>query len=281
MRAIGEILRDTASRLQGMSDTPYMDAEILMAHAMKIRRSKLMSMLRKQVEPEHFEEYVLRRLDSEPIAYIVGEWEFFSLNFLVEPPLLVPRPETEHLVEAVLGAIKGLKEPHVLEIGVGTGCVSLAIARNNRNCKIVATDINQEALDLAKRNTERHSALTRLTFRLGNVFEALTPKDGPFDVICSNPPYVEQAAWPKLAPTIRNYEDPKALLAGEDGLDIIRILIAQTQAHLRPKGMLAFEIGENQSDAVRGLLSENNFKKISFKKDLAGFKRIAIGFKSA
>lgn len=285
-----ERLAQAARLLESVSDTPRLDAEILLAAALGISRAKLLASLSERAEAPAFDEYIERRLNYEPLAYILGEWEFFSLPFNVPPPLLVPRPETEHLVEAVidyktvLDAARPRRDESarfkVLEIGVGTGCVSVSIAVNVPDAAIVATDVNPAAIEAARVNAQRHRVSGRITFRQGDLFAALEPGDGPFDVVCSNPPYIEESAWPDLSPVIRMHEDPGALLAGPDGLDVIRRIVHESPGWLAPGGLLAFEIGMGQDTAVQALFHEGPYYDVRFRKDLAGINRIACAKRS-
>jgi len=271
---LAERLAAATRQLDAVTETPRLDAEILLARVMGIPRARLLARLRERSPAPGFAELVQRRLAHEPLAYILGEWEFFSLTFTVVPPLLVPRPETEHLVEVVLDAVKGTRA-RVLDIGTGTGCVALAIAHNAPLCRVVATDISPLALATASQNAARHGLEDRIDLVAGDLFEAVGAEASPFDVICSNPPYVEQKAWDALPRVIRLHESATALLAGEDGLGVIRRLVFEATAYLEPGGLLAFEIGEGQHEAVEALLRENNYEEIGFHRDLAGIRRIA------
>jgi release factor glutamine methyltransferase len=287
-----ERLAQAARLLQSVSDTPRLDAEILLAAALGVSRAKLLASLSERADAPAFDTCIERRLNYEPLAYILGEWEFFSLPFNVRPPLLVPRPETEHLVEAILdykavwdatrrdatrqcGWCPPFKPFKILEIGAGTGCVSVAIAVNVPGAAIVATDLNPLAIDVARQNAERHGVLDRIAFRQGDLFGALESGDGPFDVVCSNPPYIEDAAWPDLSPVIRMHEDPRALLAGPDGLGVIRGIVNEAPDWLAPGGLLAFEIGMGQDTAVESMLRDGPYGDIRFRNDLACIRRIA------
>ena len=270
-----ERLAAAAERLSNVTETPRLDAEILLAHALDISRSALLARLRERAEAPAFDEMLARRMASEPIAYILGEWEFFSLRLKVRRPLLVPRPETEHLVEAVLDFI-GQDPANVLEIGTGTGCVAVALAHNALKSTIIATDLAPIALDTAGENARRYNLTDRITLRRGDLFEAVEATDRLFDVVCSNPPYVEEGEWKTLPPVIRLYEDPAALVAGPDGLDVIRRIVREAPSFLKPDGMLAFEIGAGQRDAVEHLLEECGYRDIRFRPDLAGIPRIAV-----
>jgi release factor glutamine methyltransferase len=311
---VAQRLAAAAQRLTPVSDTPRLDAELLLAHALGCTRSKLLARLRDTVEAPTFESLLERRLGWEPIAYILGSWEFFSLEFLVRPPMLVPRPETEHLVEVGLECLHNVapisrweypkaqtqrfddtlesrsspspsssppltaaqRAPvDVLELGCGTGCVAITLSKNLPNAHITATDINPEALALTQENAQRHQAA--LDLRLGDLFDALGPERRRFDLIVSNPPYIEEGDWAGLSPTIRLHEDPGALLAGADGLDTIRRIIADAPNWLKPGGWLALEISERQRDAVAALLDQAGFEQNAFRPDLAGIPRIAYG----
>lgn len=262
-------------QLASVTETPRLDAEILLAQALGLSRAALLARLRDQVPVSGFDNLLARRLNYEPIAYILGVWEFFSIEFRVRPPILVPRPETEHLVEVALEYLD--KRPgttRVLDLGTGTGCVALAIARNAPHCTACATDINPAALGLARENAEMLGI--SLELRHGDLFAALDADAAPFDAIVSNPPYVEEGDWPDLSPVIRHHEDPRALLAGTDGLDIIRRIITGAPAFLRPHGLLAFEIGERHRDAVSSLLEQAGYQEIGFRNDLSGIPRVAF-----
>lgn len=274
MPTLGQRLEAVTRELSSVSESARTDAEYLLAHALGISRARLLARLSESSAPEGFDELVQRRLAHEPVAYILGEWEFYSLDFEMRPPMLVPRPETEHLVEVILEHIAH-RPARILEIGTGTACVAVAIAKHAPECSIVATDINPDALDLARRNTARHALDGCIEFREGNLFDALPTTDPPFDVICSNPPYVEESDFPNLSPTIRLYEDPRALIAGPDGLAVIRQIVARAPAFLAPGGLLALELGMGQYAIVRELLQNEAFEAPEVRRDLAGIERIA------
>ena len=274
-----ELIAEAARDLRLATETPRLDAEILLAHSLSISRARLLAGLREETEtPEGFEELVRRRQAREPIAYITGVWEFFSLEFEMQRPVLVPRPETEHLVEWVLDFVVA-KSAHILEIGTGSGCVAISIACRAQKCRLVATDTQKTNVELARRNALRHEVEQRIEFRAGHLFDVLSDADTPFDVICSNPPYVEDGAWNTLPRTVREYEDPHALLAGPDGLILIRRLISEAQRFLRPGGLIAFEMGEGQCERVEDLLRREGYADVRSVPDLAGIERIALAKK--
>lgn len=276
MPTLAERLAAAERALGPVSDSPRRDAELLMAHTLGIPLKQLAKHLRTSPKVPGFDALVQRRIAYEPIPYILGEWEFYSVELEIVPPMLVPRPETEHLVEAALEHI-GRHPARVLELGTGTGCVGIAIALNAPHSHVIASDVGEAALALAGRNVGRHGLESRIELAQGDLFEALPGRVELFDLICSNPPYVEESAWPTLSPTIRMYEDPRALLAGVDGLAVIRRIVHDAPGYLKPGGRLAFEIGMGQDQSVRGLLADSGYVEIGFRKDLAGIPRIALG----
>ena len=273
------MLDDAARKLESVSDSPGLDAELLLCHALDLDRAGLMLRLNDALEiPDSFDSMLDRRLHSEPIAYILGEWEFYSMPLAIRPPTLVPRPETEHLVEAVLDLMPA-SDAQILEIGTGSGCIAMAIAKHAPSCTILATDIKPQNLELALENATRHGLEDRIVFAQGSLFEPITEPPQLVHVICSNPPYVASADQDSLSRDIRDYEDPDALFSGEDGLDLIRKLIAQAQDYLHPGGHLIFEFGIGQHETITVLLAEHGYDDISFRNDLAGIKRVAVGRK--
>ena len=278
MGTVGECIASAAQALERVSDSPQSDAEFLLAHALGISRSQLLARKKQTIDVSAFAPLLARRLAHEPVAYILGEWEFFSMPLAVRAPMLVPRPETEHLVECVLEAA-GERPCRVLEIGTGTGCVALAIAKHAPNAEVLATDINPGALRLASQNAESLGLTSRIDFRLGDVFDTLPALTGNFDAICSNPPYVADGEWEQLSDTIRLHEDPRALLAGPDGLDVIRRLIDGAWDRLNPGGLFAIEMGEGQWMNVKSLLETKGYSHTRVRHDLAGIPRIATARK--
>jgi len=276
MPTVVEALRDAQARLVQSSDSPRLDAELLLAHALEMPRGQLLLRRNDAIDAKAFESLITRRLAGEPIAYILGTWEFFSIELAVEPPMLVPRPETEHLVEAVLEFI-GDRSTRVLDLCTGTGCVAVAIAKNAPKANVTAADINPAAVTLARQNIVRHALAARVFVVEGDLFAALPASEPAFDVICANPPYVAEAEWTGLSDTIRKYEDPRALVSGAEGLDCIRRIVSDAPKHLRPGGLLVLEMGQGQAEKVRGLLEAGGFGSIKILKDLAGIPRIACG----
>lgn len=274
MRSIADILAKATVDLAAVTQTPRLDAEILLAHALSLSRAQLFARIQETIEVGDFEKYLARRQQHEPIAYITGHWEFFSLDFAVRAPMLVPRPETEHLVEYALEMLPKRRCARVLDLGTGTGCVAIAIAHNAPHASVCATDINPHAIALATENARTLGV--RIQCYEGDLFEALHQHKGAFDIIVSNPPYVEASAWSTLDPTIRLYEDARALLGGQDGLDIIRRIVRRAPKHLLTGGRLALEIGEQQFPSLKRLLLAEGYTNVGFRYDLAGTQRVVV-----
>ena len=274
MATVAEIIDAASRKLSEVTETPRLDAEILLAHALGIPRSALLARMHEAVLAPDFEAYLERRMAAEPIAYMLGEWEFFSLPLDIVPPVLVPRPETEFLVEAVLDFV-GDKPSEILEIGTGSGCVAVAILANAPACRVVATDIQPGNAALAQRNARRNGVEDRLHALEGDLFDPIEGSRGRFNVICSNPPYIEEGAEDDLPRCIRDYEDPVALYGGEDGFRLIAGIIEGGRRWLTDGGLLALEIGLGQRERVSAILEQYGYYEIRFKADLSGIDRIA------
>jgi release factor glutamine methyltransferase len=269
------LLNKARDQFAGISETPRLDAEILLAHALDVSRSSLLAMETVSQIPEEYSAFITRRAKGEPIAYILGEWEFFSLPFFIDPPVLVPRPETEHLVEAVLEYCDTPKM--ILDIGTGSGCIMVTLLKQLPESRGIATDLKDGNLKLAQRNAKRHDVDTRVEFRQGDLFQPILRTASPFDVICSNPPYVALTDKDSLDVTVKDFEDSAALFSGEDGLDVIRRLVNDAVDFLRPDGWLVFEFGIRQDSVIEHLLTQRGYRDIHIIPDLAGIPRIALG----
>jgi release factor glutamine methyltransferase len=260
------------------SDTPRLDAEILLAHARGCPRIALYTQFDEPLsEPvrARMRDLVQRRAQSEPVAYLVGHREFFSLDFLVTRDVLIPRPDTETLVMAVLDAAKSHANARVLDLCTGSGCVAIAVAKNCPTAVVTATDISPAALAVAQENAVRHKVDHRVRLLEGDLFAAV-PNDDRFDIMTANPPYVTTAELESLARDIRKYEPRSALDGGPDGLDVLRRIVAEAPQHLVPGGWLFVEISSTQADLVRQLLSDDGrYEEIGVKKDLSGRSRVA------
>jgi release factor glutamine methyltransferase len=252
------------------------DAELLLLHVVKKPRSWLFTHADDVPDMDVQTAYanlIERRSSGEPVAYITGRRGFWSLDLEVTPATLIPRPETELLVELALQRMPLDAVCSVVDLGTGSGAIALAIARERPHASVIATDASAAALDVARRNAQRH-AIGNVAFLHG---DWLTPLAGrPFDLIVSNPPYIE-AADPHLGQGDLRFEPPGALAAGPDGLDDIRRIVLDARAHLRPDGWLLFEHGWNQGDAVRKLLVDAGYAEVFTAKDLEHRDRISGG----
>lgn len=239
------------------SESPSLEAELLLAHVLGYERYQLFT---NHAEPVgatargQFRELVRRRGEGEPVAYLIGAKEFYSLRFEVAPGVLIPRPDSEHLVAAVVESAKGIEGAKVAEVGAGSGCLSLSCARWLPGAKFWASDISPEALAVARRNAERLNLADRVEFREGSLLAPLRP-EAPFDVVLSNPPYIRTDVIETLDADVRDHEPKLALDGGPDGLRVIAPLIAEAAEALRPGGLLFLEIGYDQDEAVRALLA--------------------------
>jgi release factor glutamine methyltransferase len=251
---IRRLLDWTENYLRGKgSESPRLETQILLAHALSCRRIDLYT--RTEEEPGEkqraaFRGLIQRRAEGAPVAYLVGQREFYSLAFEVTPAVLIPRPETELLVMECLNLIKDKPSPRVLDLGTGSGNIAVSIAHQHSTAQVTATDVSAEALAVAARNAERHGLSERIRFLHGDLFEPI-PADERFDVIASNPPYVSDAELKALAPQVRDHEPRLALAAGPEGLDFYRRLISEAVHLLEARGSILVEIGANQEDAVR------------------------------
>jgi release factor glutamine methyltransferase len=214
-----------------------------------------------------------RRAAGEPMQYIFGETEFYGLPFRVTPDVLIPRPETEHLVEVVLQKAAALAAPRIVDVGTGSGAIAVALAHALPHAILTAIDISPRALAIAEDNARRNGVAARIRFLRGSL---LAPVAGErFDIVSSNPPYVPTGDRASLAVEVRDHEPGLALFAGADGLDVIRRLIPEALAALDPGGWLAVEFGYGQQPAVKRLLQAAGFAEIDFTADLQGIPRVA------
>jgi release factor glutamine methyltransferase len=256
-------------------ESPRLDAELLLAEATGIDRARLIADPDAAVEPPAarvFGAMVRRRLRREPVAYILGRRWFRELELRVDQRVLIPRPETELLVEVALE----LEPRRALDVGTGSGAVALALASELPGAEVVATDSSPEALQVAGENAARLGLAERVRFAA----ETLPPPGG-FDLLLANLPYVAESDWPQLAPEIRDWEPSQALLGGPDGLGAIRDLLAglrERQAGAQPyTGAVALEVGAGQAEAVAAMLSDAGFPRGETRDDLAGIGRVVLG----
>ena len=262
------------------SDSPRLDAEILLAEALGCKRIDLyVSFSKEPSETERtlFRETVKRRAAGEPVAYLVGHKEFYSLSFEVTRDTLIPRPETEHLVVESLDLLAktGQRDDlHVCDVGTGSGAIAVAIAKNAPKCRVTAVDLSQEALDVARRNAEKHGVTDRVTFLISDLL-AEFPETPLFDLVVSNPPYVSESEFANLPADVRNYEPKLALVAGDDAMSVIRNLVTQAVSRLREGGHLLIELSPMIAEQVAEMLRQQGWHDVRILRDMAGHERIA------
>lgn len=254
-----------------------MDAEVLLAEVLKIDRAGLFLAWERIVseqEKEAFQNLIARRIKEEPVSYIIGRKEFWSLRFKVNQAVMVPRPDTETLVEETLKIFFPQSSPDILEIGPGSGAVSIALATELPRASIIAVDISREALAVARENATSHG-VTAIRFIEGNLYEPFKKSGDLFDLIISNPPYIPTDAIPRLPAGIRDYEPHTALDGGPDGLAFYRTIVQKAPDYLKTGGYLLLEVGEGQSRDVAGIMAETKkFSSPEIIPDLAGIERV-------
>ncbi len=277
---IRALVDEGAARLARVADDPRVDAEILLAAALARPRSHLAAHPDAQVldceATDRYEAYVTRRALGEPVAYILGEKEFWSLPLAVTPVVLIPRPETELLVERALAHLPPGTDADVLDLATGSGAIALAIASERPACRVAATDISPDAIDLARNNAGR-LRLDRVEFLAGSWYEPVAGKT--FDLISSNPPYIADGD-PRVERAVQRFEPQLALYAGPTGLEAFGKIIEGALQHLKPRGWLVLEHGDTQGEPVRRLLSLAGFESVSTHRDLAGRERCTEGSRS-
>jgi release factor glutamine methyltransferase len=256
-------------------DSARLEAELLLAATLGLDRVGLYVNFERPldaVELSAFRERVQRRAQREPIQYILGETEFWSLIFNVGPEVLVPRADTEVLVEESLARIKG--SARVLDVGTGSGAIAIALAHEKPEILVTALDCSQPALDVARTNAQRNGVVDRVTCLLGDLASLPT---GPFEMIVSNPPYIPSGDWQKLMPEVRDYEPRLALDGGDDGLQAYRQLAVQAGRVLVPGGWLLVEVGIGQAADVSALFKAAGLTEIGQRDDYAGIARVVMG----
>lgn len=292
-----KLIRETTGYFEkaGIPDR-RLDAELLLAHALGCKRIDLYTRhekILKEKDRTRFKELIRRRVRREPLQYILGETEFYGLKFKVTPEVLIPRPETELLVEETIkivgaplgapqtsGAASSAPTNHeILEIGTGSGCIAVTLAKHLPEASIVATDISKQALEVARENARRHDVEGRIELILADIapWKRFAAEGRTFDSILSNPPYIPTGEFSKLQPEVRDFEPRRALDGGADGLDFYRSILQDAVKFLKPGASLLFEIGEDQGEKIRQMIAEAGLREIQIKKDLNRKDRLALG----
>lgn len=278
---VGQALRAAAQRLNAARvDSPRLVAEALLAHALAVNRAQLLARLDQALPGDRlgsFETLVDRCESGEPLAYVLGQREFYALDFLVDRRVLIPRPETELLVETAIHMASARSEApttaySIADIGTGCGAIAVALAVHLPHARLTATDISPDAIAVAAQNARRHGVADRITFRIGDLLE---PLDAPVDLIAANLPYVRSVEWAHLAQSIRNYEPAIAFDGGSDGLETVGRLLREAPRALRPGGSILLEIGAAHGEAALEL-ARDYFPRadIAIRADCAGLDRL-------
>jgi release factor glutamine methyltransferase len=267
-------------------DSPRLSAELLLSYVLGLKRIELYTQFEKIVSEKQLaklHDLVERAGQHEPTAYLTGKTEFYSLELDIRTDCMIPRPETELLVERAIEFLRTRTgKQFVCDLCTGSGCIAVAIARNYPQCQIIATDISDAALSVAAKNIEKYGLKEKIKLLCGDLFDPIMPQLDVerFDLIVCNPPYVSAAEFEKLEKNVKDYEPKVALFAGDDGLDIYRRIIERVEQFLKPDAALMLEIGYNQGQAVRQLLEQIRiFAEITIEKDFNGNDRIVIAKK--
>jgi release factor glutamine methyltransferase len=277
------LLSDIADRLASVSDTSFLDASVLLAHILEKPRSWVLAhpeLVLTEDQQMKLNNTLTRLEKGEPFPYVLGQWEFFGMDFDISPDVLIPRPETELVVEEALALLAGLTPtpgpaaPRVADVGAGSGCLAVTIALERPNAHVLAIDISEAALRIAYENARALGAGSRIEFWRGAFLPRGVP---PLDLVVANPPYVAERDRDQLPIEVRGFEPAQALFGGPDGLRVIRALVPEAAAALRPSGWLVMEIGAGQAEDVSALLQETgDFALHHIRRDLQDIPRVVV-----
>jgi release factor glutamine methyltransferase len=261
--------------------SPRLNAETLLMFVLGVNRAYLYAHPERELnfeEQPRYDEVIAQRSTGMPSQYITGHQEFWGLDFVVSSAVLIPRPETEHLVEIALELARGVAHSMIVDVGTGSGCIGLALAHELKNAEVYAVDLSADALEIARANAARLQLDSRVKFLQSNVLEALAGVHD-FDFVVSNPPYVGKNETDKVQRSVFEFEPRIAVFSGESGLDVIRPLIEQAYSALKPGGWLAMEIGYSMRDMVLELLSPTMWNDVRVVPDLQGIPRVVASRK--
>ena len=276
---IKEIIIRYSKELEEISPTPRLDVETLLQKALGVDRLYILLNLDKDLsedEEKTFNKFIEERLNNRPIAYIVGNREFMGLDFYVQAGVLIPRPDTEVLVEEVIELAKDKGQIEILDIGTGSGAITVSLAKYLENAKLTSVDISEIALEIGKKNAISNNVEDRINFVKSDLFSSLN-KNQKFDIIVSNPPYIKREVIDTLDKQVKDFEPYNALEGGIDGLDFYRAITTQAKDYLKEGGVLAYEVGHDQSEDVSKLMEMDGYTNIYTRKDLQQIDRVVIG----
>lgn len=281
---IRDIIIKYSKELEEISDTPRLDVELFLQKVLGgVDRIYIHLNLNKELTDEQrneFMKYINDRINGRPVAYIVGNREFMGLDFFVKEGVLIPRPDTETLVEEMIDLCKNKKEEiKILDIGTGSGAITVSLAKYIENSKITSFDISEIPLEVGKINAINNQVDKKIEFVKSDVFSAIKDTNIKFDVIVSNPPYIPRKDIEDLHTQVKDYEPYNALEGGEDGLDFYRQITRESVDYIKQDGILAYEVGHDQAEDVARIMENYGYTKIYKKKDIQGIDRVVIGFK--
>jgi release factor glutamine methyltransferase len=280
---IKDAILQYSNELNDISDSPRLDIELLIRKVLgDVDKLYIHLNLNKDLtneEKSNLIDMVNQRKKGRPMAYILGTREFMGLDFSVKEGVLIPRPDTEILVEEVINLCKDVKNPVILDIGTGSGAITVSLAKYIYDSKVYSFDISDIALEVGKTNAIDNNVDHKISFIKSNLFDSIKDKDILFDVIVSNPPYIRKNDMPTLHTQVKDYEPYIALEGGEDGLDFYKKITKESIKYLKENGILAYEVGHDQAIDVKDIMIQNGYHNITIHKDLSNIDRVVIGRK--
>jgi release factor glutamine methyltransferase len=286
--SISQAIDEGAARLKGAAiEHDRRTAGVLLARVLGVDRTHLLTRSDDQIGESHYEDYfalIERRAAGEPLQYITGHQEFYGLDFRVTPAVLIPRPETEFLVERIVKLVDdSIESPLIVDVGTGSGCIAVALAVNVPRARVIATDLSVAALEVARMNAASHGVAGKIQFVQGDLLEPLAIRhlEGLVDVLASNPPYVNEGKPYLVQREVRDWEPREALFGGVDGLEFYRRLLVDSPHYLKLGGSIVFEIGFSQLDAICEMIDGSVWKLVDVTRDLQGIPRTITAMKVA
>ncbi|CAH2215021.1 peptide chain release factor N(5)-glutamine methyltransferase [Tepidibacter aestuarii] len=264
------------------STTAKLDVELAMCKVLDVTRLYIHLNLDEEISKKNenrIEALLKQRRKGRPMAYIIGKKEFMGLDFFVKEGVLIPRPDTEVLVEDIIEQAKKIDNPLIVDIGTGSGAISVSLAKYINGSKVYSLDISDDALEVGSINAKNNEVEDKITFLKSNVFSALENEDVKFDIIVSNPPYIRRADISGLEVDVKDYEPSLALDGGEDGLDFYRNITQDSIKFIKDNGILGYEVGYDQAEDVKKIMIQNGYGDIRILEDLASIERVVIGTK--
>lgn len=280
---IRDIIIKYSEELKEISDTPRLDVELILQKSLgDVDRIYIHINLNKELSNDEYNLFlsmIKDRINGRPVAYIVGNREFMGLDFFVKEGVLIPRPDTEVLVEEIIELCKNKDKVEILDIGTGSGAITVSLAKYIEKSTIKSLDISDIPLEVGKKNAINNGVDNKIEFIKSDLFSSIEDKNIKFDVIVSNPPYIPKKDMETLHTQVKDYEPYNALEGGIDGLDFYRDITEQSKCYLKEDGILAYEVGHDQAKDVSEIMKDNGYTKIYTKKDIQGIDRVVIGFK--